>query len=124
MSERRKFSNEFKREAVELTRSANVTVSQVARELGVNATLLSKWRRQLEREGEKAFPGQGNARDEEIVALKRELSRVKRERDFLKEAALSSTGHRNTSLKFICGRTEIQSFPGPLVQAQCYLVQL
>ena len=87
MSERRKFSNEFKREAVELTRSANVTVSQVARELGVNATLLSKWRRQLEREGEKAFPGQGNARDEEIVALKRELSRVKRERDFLKEAA-------------------------------------
>lgn len=56
MSERRKFSNEFKREAVELARSANVTVSQVARELGVNATLLSKWRRQLEREGEKAFP--------------------------------------------------------------------
>ena len=87
MSERRKFSNEFKREAVELTRSANVTVSQVARELGVNATLLGKWRRQLEREGEKAFPDQGNARDEEIVALKRELSRVKRERDFLKEAA-------------------------------------
>ena len=41
-----------------------------------------------------------------------------------KKALLSSTGHRNTSLKFICGRTEIQSFPGPLVQAQCYLVQL
>ena len=41
-----------------------------------------------------------------------------------KKDSLSSTGHRNTSLKFICGRTEIQSFPGPLVQAQCYLVQL
>ena len=40
------------------------------------------------------------------------------------KGGLSSTGHRNTSLKFICGRTEIQSFPGPLVQAQCYLVQL
>ena len=54
MPKRKKFSEAFKREAVELTRPAEVTVAQVARELGLNATLLSKWRRQRERESEKA----------------------------------------------------------------------
>ena len=34
-----------------------------------------------------AFPGQRIPRDQEIAALKRELARVKMERDFLKEAA-------------------------------------
>jgi transposase len=37
--------------------------------------------------GNDAFPGQGQTRDEELVALKRELAQVKKERDFLKEAA-------------------------------------
>jgi len=37
--------------------------------------------------GGAAFPGQGKPRDEEMVSLKRELARVKKERDFLKEAA-------------------------------------
>jgi transposase len=35
----------------------------------------------------KAFPGKGVARDEEMAALKRELARVKKERDILREAA-------------------------------------
>lgn len=63
------------------------TVAQVASELGINANMLSKWRRQLRTEGPKAFPGQGKPRDEEMVALNRELARVKKERDFLREAA-------------------------------------
>jgi transposase len=37
--------------------------------------------------GNDAFPGQGRSRDEELTALKRELAKVKKERDFLKEAA-------------------------------------
>ena len=37
--------------------------------------------------GTMPFPGKGNPRDEEMAALKRELARVKKERDFLKEAA-------------------------------------
>lgn len=87
MGTRRKFSAEFKREAVALTAQSDVSVAQVARELGIAPNLLSRWRRALHAEGAKAFPGKGVARDEEVARLKRELARVRRERDFLKDAA-------------------------------------
>ena len=86
MAKRRKYSEEFKREAVGLTRQSGASVSQVARDIGVAANLLFRWRRQLEGEL-KAFPGSGVARDQELLALKRELAKVKRERDFLRDAA-------------------------------------
>ena len=89
MSSRRKYSKEFKREAVRMADTPGVTLKQVAEELGINAHLLGKWRKQLREDGESnAFPGQGNARAEEMAALKRELARVKKERDFLREAAV------------------------------------
>ncbi|MBK7011631.1 MAG: transposase [Xanthomonadales bacterium] len=87
MSKRRKFSDEFKREAVGLTRQPGVGVSQVARDLGVGAGLLGRWRRELATDKAKAFPGSGTFRDEELATLKRELARVKKERDFLRDAA-------------------------------------
>ena len=87
MQQRRKYSEEFKREAVALANQADVTLSQVARELGINGHMLGRWRRALEAEGAQAFPGQGHTRDEEVTQLKRELARVKKERDFLREAA-------------------------------------
>lgn len=87
MQPRRKYSDEFKREAVSLANQSNVSLSQVAKELGINAGMLGRWRRELSQHGSKAFSGQGHARDEEMAALKRELARVKKERDFLKEAA-------------------------------------
>jgi transposase len=37
--------------------------------------------------GNDAFPGPGRSRDQELTDLKRELAKVKKERDFLKEAA-------------------------------------
>jgi len=87
MGKRRKYSEEFKREAVGLTRQPNASVSQVARDIGIGANLLFRWRREFESEGGKAFPGSGVARDHELLALKRELAKVKRERDFLRDAA-------------------------------------
>ena len=86
MAKRRKFSEEFKREAVGLTRQPGASVTQVAQDIGVRPNLLWRWRRQLE-SGSKAFPGSGVARDQEMLALKRELAKVKRERDFLRDAA-------------------------------------
>ena len=85
MAKRRKYSEEFKREAVGLTRQPGASVSEVARDIGVGANLLFRWRRAFE--GKKAFPGSGVARDQEFLALKRELAKVKRERDFLRDAA-------------------------------------
>jgi len=69
-----------------LTHQPDTSVSQVARDIGVRADLLFRWRRELEGEG-KAFPGSGVARDQELLALKRELAKVKRERDVLRDAA-------------------------------------
>lgn len=87
MARRRTFTDEFKREAVALTESPGQTVRQVAKDLGIGESLLQRWRRQTRREGSAAFPGVGNARDEEVARLKRELAQVKRERDFLRDAA-------------------------------------
>jgi transposase len=87
MERRRRYTQEFKREAVAQTESPGVTIQQVAEELGLNPRVLSRWRTECRASGEKAFPGQGKPRDEEMAALKRELTRVTKERDFLKEAA-------------------------------------
>jgi transposase len=87
MSKRRKFSEEFKREAVGLTRQPGAIISRVARDIGVGAGLLGRWRRELESGSVKAFSGSGVPRDQEMATLKRELARVKKERDFLRDAA-------------------------------------
>jgi len=86
MSKRRKYSVEFKRGAVEQIRRSGVSCAQVARELGIAANLLTRWKQ--ESDGPKAaFGGTGTPRDEELTKLKRELARVTKERDFLREAA-------------------------------------
>jgi transposase len=87
MSSRRKYTQEYKREAVQLAKSGDVPMSQVARDLGINPNMLARWCRELQGSAAKAFPGIGRPRDEEMAALKRELGRVTKERDFLREAA-------------------------------------
>jgi transposase len=98
MGQRRKFSAEYKREAVAMLDAPGVTMSQIAAELGIGANILGRWRREFRQEPKQAFMGNGRSRDEELAQLRRELSRVTKERDFLREAAGSSTGRCNTSL--------------------------
>lgn len=87
MTKRRKFSEEFKREAIELTRQPGASISQVGRDIGVNANQLSRWRRELDGAKGRVFTGPGVPRDEELAALKRELAKTRKERDFLRDAA-------------------------------------
>ena len=87
MQKRRKYSPEFKQGAVEQANQSGVSCAQVARELGIAANLLTRWKREAEQNGSRAFAGTGSPRDEELARLKRELARVKKERDFLKEEA-------------------------------------
>ena len=87
MRKRRKYSREYKLEAVQLVKQSNESLSQVARNLGINSNVLSRWVKEFGEPGKQAFPGQGSPRDEEIARLNRELQQVKQERDFLKEAA-------------------------------------
>ena len=69
MATRWKFSQEYKHEAVQLAQSSNQPVSQVARDLGISANLLTRWCREAKDNGPKAFPGIGKPRDEEITTL-------------------------------------------------------
>jgi transposase len=87
MTRSKRYSAEFKREALRRANEAGVTDVLVAEELGINARQLRRWRDAEKRQGESAFPGEGNARDQELMALKRKLAKVEQERDFLKEAA-------------------------------------
>lgn len=87
--ERRSFSREFKVEAVRLVRERGVSVAQAARDLDVHENLLRKWVKQLADDPLEAFPGHGKmkAAEAEIAQLKREVQKLKAERDILKKAA-------------------------------------
>ncbi len=90
MSKRKSFSKEFKLEAVRLLDEGDQTAAEVARELGIRRNQLYMWREQLRKEGENAFRGSGHKRydqSDEVVRLRKELERVKMERDILKKAA-------------------------------------
>lgn len=62
-------------------------MSQIADELGIGANLLGRWRQELRQHSTQAFAGNGHSRDEELSPLRRELARVTKEREFLREAA-------------------------------------
>lgn len=86
---RRKFSREFKIEAVKLVRERGVSVAQAGRDLDVHENVLRKWVKEFSSDPVQAFPGQGQMKPEqqEIERLRREVARLKAERDILKKAA-------------------------------------
>ena len=89
MSEtRRRFSREFKLEAVALVTEGGLSVAQAARDLGIHENVLGRWRRQFEEDPEQAFPGKGRLRpqDEELARLRRENEILRQEREILKKA--------------------------------------
>ncbi len=83
----KRYSSEFKREAILRAGKEGVTDKAVCDELGISPRQFRRWRDELQLLGDDAFPGQGRTRDEELAGLKRELAQVKKERDFLKEVA-------------------------------------
>ena len=87
MGRRKRYSAEFKREALRRANEPGVSDVLVAEELGINARQLRRWRDAMKRDGEDAFPGHGKSRDEEVTRLRRKLAKVEQERDFLRQAA-------------------------------------
>ena len=89
-SKRNKYSEEFKKDAVELSYHSDKTISEIADDLGVARSLLVRWRKEHSELGERAFPGNGLRKltplEEENLRLKKELADVKEERDILKKA--------------------------------------
>ncbi|MBB4575710.1 transposase [Rhizobium lentis] len=87
--QRRKFSREYKLEAVKLVRERGVSVAQASRDLDVHENVLRKWVREYGSDPVQAFPGHGQMKPEqlEIERLRKEVAKLKAERDILKKAA-------------------------------------
>ena len=84
---RRRYSRELKEEAVELASRPDVTIKDVADDLGIHRSVLERCCRAANMAGQESFPDKAQPRDEEVARLRRELAQVKKERDFLRDAA-------------------------------------
>jgi transposase len=86
---RRKYSKQFKIDAVELSLRSNKTVIEIAGDLGIRAELLYRWKSEYQAKQKASFPGTGHLKEpeaEQLRKLERELRSVKEERDILKKA--------------------------------------
>ena len=98
---RKTYSKEFKQKAVELS-NVRGNVQEIARELGVSAEFIYRWRREQDLNPSLAFSGQGNKQlteeQKELARLRKELANVKMERDILKKAvSIFSVSDRKSS---------------------------
>lgn len=94
VTRKRAYDPEFKKEAIRLVLEEGQKASEVERNLGISNSCVSRWIREFREDPEYAFPGKGRMKqpEQEIHDLKKELRRVKRERDILKKAiAIFST---------------------------------
>jgi transposase len=101
--ERRKFSREFKLEAVKLVKERGVAMAQAARDLDLHVNVLRQWVREQSADPQQAFPGHGQMKPGqlEIERLRREVAKLKAERDILKRPRPTSPGTRYEVL--FCG---------------------
>ncbi len=88
MRRRRRFSQEFKLDAVSMVVDQGRDLYEVAKELEIRPDILRKWKKKFESDGQSAFPGSGRLKpeDEELRRLRRENERLRMERDILKKA--------------------------------------
>jgi transposase len=84
---RRKYTQEFKEEAVKLITEQGYQIAEAARNLGVNENMLGRWKREVEGGGEESLGLQGGAGlQAELNRLRKENKRLKMEREILKKA--------------------------------------
>ena len=83
---RKKYSNEFKQEAVKLVLEQGVKVSEAARDLGLKDNTLHNWLSKAK--SGMLDPSSPKVQEhEELKKLRKEISRLKQEREILKKAA-------------------------------------
>lgn len=87
---RKKYSQEFKREAVGLVVDQGYSKAEAGRSLDVNPNLIRRWQREFEAEGCDSFPGQGKPTPDQkrIRDLETENRRLRMEKDILKKATV------------------------------------
>ncbi len=90
MTARKKYSKEFKLDAVSLVTEQNYTRSEAAKSLGINANMLGRWVNESASDDGHAFRGNGKLtpEQEEIRTLKAQVKRLQMEKDILKKATV------------------------------------
>jgi transposase len=85
---RRKYTREFRLEALRLLETSGKSAAQIERDLGIGSGNLYRWKRKLAEKGDYAFPGHGRLDPEQdrIRQLEREVEILRQERDILKKA--------------------------------------
>ena len=88
IEKRQTYTAEFKCEAVRLVTEHGYSVAEAARNLGLNAQMLQRWKRELATRENAAFPGKGRLSpdQEEVHRLREDNKRLRMERDILKKA--------------------------------------
>lgn len=86
--QRRKFSDEFKEEAVKLISEQGYSIAEAARNLGINPNQLGRWKKEIENSTDgSSGPGNMAAMQAELKRLRKENKQLKMEREILKKAA-------------------------------------
>jgi len=90
MAARKKYTKEFKLDAVSLVTEQGYSRSEAARSLGINPNMLGRWVKESASEDGQAFRGNGKLtpEQEEIRALRAQVKRLQMEKDILKKATV------------------------------------
>ena len=90
MQQRKKYTKEFKLDAISLVNDQGYTRIEAARSLGINANMLGRWVKEFDQADGQAFRGNGKltADQEEIRRLREENKRLKMEKEILKKATV------------------------------------
>ena len=85
----KQYSKQFKIDSIKLVTEQGYKVAEAARNLGIHHTSLRNWKKQLETDGNGSFPGKGHmpSDKEELYQLRKEVKKLRMEREILKKAA-------------------------------------
>ena len=87
-TKKKSYSKQFKIDAVKLVTEQGYKLSEAAKNLGINANMLWRWKDQIETKSTQAFPGKGHMtpEKEELHRLRKEVKQLRMEREILKKA--------------------------------------
>lgn len=90
MTARKKYSKEFKLDAISLVREQGYSRQEAAQSLDINPNMLGRWIKEHDTDDGQSFRGNGKLTSEqkEIRALREEVRRLKMEKDILKKATV------------------------------------
>ena len=88
MSKRKKYTKEFKLDAIGLVRDQGYSQAEAARSLGINSNMLSRWITEHEKDDAGSFRGVMTEEQEQIRELQKRVKRLEMEKEILKKATV------------------------------------